>query len=467
MKKLSVLIVAIVVLAWAGATWYTGERIERDVEAHAAQWVTPMAESAPELVSYERGFLHSTAEWRLAPAVPGGEPLTARSQIEHGPFPWSRLRQAEFVPVLAWVNVEPFDAGGWQPWFRHARGLPWQLHAAVHYRGAVDFVTTFAAVDAADPEVTLRTSPGRVAGHVGANAEVVRVSAEWQSLQVQTSAAATMPGEPTALAFENLQWRSEHHVGEAGWYPGETVVSAAAVQIDTIDDDGRPLPVRLRDVEVAARLQESAGERLDAGFDYRIGEAAAAGQPLGELEARLRVERLHGPTLRDGVLAWQELQVASGGMPVRGDVDAVVNATLEALLTYEPRLAIDPLRWTLPQGHSWLEASATLQPPEASEDPMSLLQALDARLVVSRPMAVEVMARLAQLPGGSGMSLDAARAAASINVAFMERLALASGYVVASDDHLMIHVERRNQQWWLNGSVWADGDNVLPALPLP
>src|SRR5690606_32168053 len=146
--------------------------------------------------------------------------------------------------------------------------------------------------------------------------------------------------------------------------------------------------------------------------------------------------------------------------------NAVMQATLEALLTHHPRLAIAPMRWTLPQGEILFEASLTLRPAEESGTELSVLQALDAELNVSRPMAVELMARMSQLPGGTDQPLEAARAAAALNLAFMEQLALASGHVEPTEDGFRVRVEQREGQWKLNGRDWNEADELLDTIPL-
>jgi len=111
MKKIIWLPLAVVVLAaaWLGATWYTGTRVEEQINRGIAfaneNWAKNDAEFAPRIktASYERGLFSTHARYTLTANVlsPDQAPEIDVT-IWHGPFPRSlALKQFEAHTELA------------------------------------------------------------------------------------------------------------------------------------------------------------------------------------------------------------------------------------------------------------------------------------------------------------------------------------------------------------------------------
>src|SRR5690606_34751706 len=125
-----------------------------------------------------------------------------------------------------------------------------------------------------------------------------------------------------------------------------------------------------------------------------------------------------------------------------------------ALLPGQPQFGVDPLRWTLADAQSQLVVNIGLQAPQANPVVpwLATLRSLEAELVVSRDMAIELMTRFGQMPGGTVYSSpEQAREAATVSFDFMQRLALASGYVVQHGDNLVARMTYADGKASLNG----------------
>jgi len=482
MKKLSVIVVCSVVvlgLAWAGTAWWTGYQVERHIQ-------TVLAEPMPEgpfheivLLNYQRGLMSSAARYRIR-LVPDVLPESARADttfefdatVHHGPWPWPRLTRGQFTPVLATAVAVPLPGGAWQPWFEAANGAaPVTAEIDVAYSGELDFRARLAPIELLRDGTQLAVSGGVVKGTAPADFSQLQLEGRVAKASLSTVPASSDAGAaPTEVVFHDVRWQSHNRRGEFGIFPGQAEIDIRRLDIQTTDELDEPLPISLHDYRVIGELVEQ-GENLSGRVEYDVGKLEVAGIDLGHLDAALRLERLHGPTVQQILANYRDLTSgAAPGTPVLPEgeqLDAWWRDSLEALLPERPVFALDPLRWELPQGRSWIQIEVALQPAPGPIVGLDHVATLDARLVVSRPMAVEVMARLSQLPGGSGLDLEQARAAASMNIAFMQRLALASGYVTADADALMSRLSYADGRFTLN-----DKPLDLPAgwgrwLPLP
>lgn len=121
MKKSVNIAVGVVVVAGALITagaWYTGTRLEgvlgdavqQGNQQIQAAFVGHEGSASVELLSLDRHFFTSTAHYKFIvqnPKLNGGQSveLLFVDNIEHGPFPWSRVKSLNLVPVMAASNM--------------------------------------------------------------------------------------------------------------------------------------------------------------------------------------------------------------------------------------------------------------------------------------------------------------------------------------------------------------------------
>ncbi len=138
MKKsvgiLSGLAVAIAVVTTAGA-WYTGKQLPAELEQSIARGNAELQKALVgtggtmtiELVSLEQHLFTSQAQYRLKAndlRLNEGEPVSfevgVNDHIEHGPFPWSRVKVLKLLPVMAVSNSQLQKDDTTAPWFAAA-----------------------------------------------------------------------------------------------------------------------------------------------------------------------------------------------------------------------------------------------------------------------------------------------------------------------------------------------------------
>lgn len=470
---------AVVVLgaAWAGLAGWSGHRLEAYVQTQMSEAVVVPALGELTLLEYERGWFQSRARYRFtldANALPfelgsdtGNRQFDLDAVLEHGPWPWSRLKHGQFMPVLTQILAQPRNEGPWQAWFAAAQGqVPVLLGADVAFDGSVAFDANFAPVQLQQADSRLSVSAANVQG---------RASADLRSMTLEgrldeASLAGSLEDNLGAVRVQGLRWNSDHQRGRFDLYPGSLSLHINSLLIETTDEFNQPLPVLLRDYHIEADIQEQ-GEFFAGSMDYGVGQVVVRDIELGELDTLLRFERLHGPTLQQMQQRYYQLtQQMATVQPDAEEFEAAILAWFEQgwqeLLPYKPMVALDPLRWQLGQNSSLLQVDLVFQPPVKNEM-LGAFEKLDVRLAVATPMLVEAMARFTQLSEDSAMTMEQARAAAALNMGILQRLALASGYVVADGDSLLARLSYAQGRLSLNGQAIDLPEELGQFLPSP
>jgi hypothetical protein len=152
MKKsvgiLSGLAIAIAVATTAGA-WYTGKQLPAELDAPPSNAELKKAlvgtggSMTIELASLEQHFFSSTAHYRLKAKDINwvrsrlNFDVGVTDQIEHGPFPWSRVKAFKLMPVMATSNSALEKDDFTAPWFAAAGSRPRQRPVSLGYGGTV------------------------------------------------------------------------------------------------------------------------------------------------------------------------------------------------------------------------------------------------------------------------------------------------------------------------------------------
>lgn len=483
MKKTAVVpaIVVIGAVAWMGAAWYTGQGVERSIRQHVEQINEQPTFGTVAIESYERGVFSSrvryTVNARNLPLSLGllqpGDQLTLLSTVQHGPFPGARLARGEFAPVLASTHSILENSGKATAWFAAAGAAqPVQERSTIHYDGHIDFNVDFAELSVTQPELELASSAATLQGRAAGDLSQLNFTGELETLRVRSSLARTSAAEPDRLALQGISFTADYRLGQFDVYLGEGRANIQKLSLEAIDEDGRPLNVMLGDYSVTSLLSEDA-THVSGSLDYGLGSVLLDQLDLGSVRAILRFGHLDGQAVKGIVARYRELQhdlLTELAEHEQGDelppmLDEFLDASLEALLPGNPVFGLDPLRWTLGGSESSLRLNAALQQPADPDDPLQMVRSLDAALVISQPMGVELFKRLAQI-SGPGESADAQQAemAAKLSFGLFRQLALASGYMMAEADNLVARLSYADGQVRLNGRQRTLGD-LLDDLP--
>lgn len=471
MKKTAV-VAAIVLLgaaAWAGTAWYTGQRVEQAVRQQVEQLNAQPTFGTVQIDSYERGVFSSTIHYAVTaenlPLPTGlvgqGDQIAFVSRVSHGPFPWSRLTEGQFAPVMAttqsWLQrTEPVGA-----WFAAAGDAqPVEERSSIHYDGHIDFQLRFAALDVKEPDLELESGEAVIQGVTDGNLDVLQFTGTLDTVRIRSRLSDATRSEPDRLAMQGVTFQADYRLGEFGVYLGDGKASIKRISLDALDEESRPLNIALSDYVISSHLSEDA-THVSGHLEYGVGAVQIGTIDLGNLQAMLRFGHLDGQAVKAIMARYREIRPQlmaevsahrqdSDDMPAL--LDEFLDESLARLLPGQPTFGLDPLRWSLGGSESSMRLNVALQQVDEPDNLAGAIRSLDAAVVVSQPMVVELLTRLAQVPGaGEPTTPEAAASAASLSFALFKQVALSTGYVVNENDNLATRISYSDGQVRING----------------
>ncbi|MCE1114222.1 MULTISPECIES: YdgA family protein [Pseudomonas] len=431
MKKsvgiLSGLAVAIAVATTAGA-WYTGKQLPAELERSITQanqelkraLVGSGGSMTVELASLEQHFFTSTAHYRLkAKDVPLGEveklnfDVGVIDQIEHGPFPWSRVKAFKLMPVMATSNSALEKDDFTAPWFAAAGDkVPVSGQVSLGYGGTVESDIRLAPVKLEqDGEKVLDFSGMQLRVSGDREGEATEIHANADRLEINFADAQETPVKILLNGFKvgGKLTQTDHDM----IYLGNIDLALADTQI-TSGADQQVLVLKGLQQNNLYSAEGQAKDKLAGRLEYKVADISYAGRKVGSAEMVLTMKSVDIQAMQ-GLMQWYQ-----GNMPViqqaaaegkdLSSVDAVIQGQdkaeqdLRKLLAAEPKLAIDKLSFKTANGESHFSLAMDLANPTSFDLPpeqlgKQLVSRLHSKLSVSKPMVGD-LATLQALLGG-------------------------------------------------------------------
>ncbi|MFJ4346817.1 YdgA family protein [Pseudomonas sp. NPDC089401] len=440
MKKsvgiLSGLAVAIAVATTAGA-WYTGKQLpaglERSVERGNAELEKAVAGTGGsmtvELVSLDQRFFTSTAQYRLkAKDINLGEgkvlnfDVAMDDQIEHGPFPWSRVKALKLMPVLAASNTTLRKDELTAPWFAAAGDqAPLSVHTSLGYAGNVDSNITLAPLKVTQANGTAVDFSGmhlEVSGDQDGKDSKFHGAAEHFLMTLVSDQHPPATFELKDLKLGGNLAATEHpsiYVGNVDLLLGEAkatlgpkqqVITAKGIEqnfLQTLDGPG------------------TVGGRVD----YRVADITWDGRPVGNLQMGVSAKSLNAAAL-ESLSKWYQAHLpefeaaqAAGEAFPRIQMDEAEQAKfqgdLKQLLASKPKVALENVSFKTANGESRFDLSMDFASPASFDLPpdqlgKQLVSEVKGKLSLSKPMIGDLAAFKAFLDGETDAQAIAAQA---------------------------------------------------------
>lgn len=414
MKKatgvLTGLAVAIAAVTTAGA-WYTGKQLpaelDRSIAVANAQLKRALIGSGGsmtlELASLDQHLFSSTAHYRLkATDIHTGEaPLDFEvgvvDRLEHGPFPWSRVKAFKLLPVMAASNAELQKDEGTAGWFAAAgEQSPLRAHFSLGYGGGVDGKITLQPLKLDEPDgnkldfsgLELLSSSDRDGNRVqlhgtAGKLDLTLVSEEHPPVKMLLN-GFSINGDLTST-------------GHAMVYGG-TFNAALAESQFTLGAQ--------QDVAIVKGLEINSnstvtGDMMDGHIQYKLGDITYNGRAVGGGEMVFSMKRYDIPAFQS-LMEWYatklpQVQAAqAAGVPFPS-IDMTeqertkVHADLSQLLSAKPQFALETLSFKTANGESRLNLTVDLANPSSFDLPpdqlgKQLVSQVQAKLILSKPM---------------------------------------------------------------------------------
>lgn len=453
------IVIAVAALSTAGA-WYTGGQLEGvlhttidDANRQVKSSLNGFDGSITlELVSIERHVFSSTAHYRVninSPKLGKGNEnieLLFVDNIEHGPFPWSRLKTLDLLPVMAASNYQLEKNAASEKWFALTNGSPpLKGHTNIGYDLSTQGTIELLPMDIDKADGAIKFSGIKLDVEASANAEKVKVIGTLDNLKVK------VPSEqgPVSLELHDLTFNTGGTKGASGFYLGHSDFKIAN---SVFQLEGKP-PLQLKDFVNTSLMQEEGGN-LAAQVSYDIGMISYSGKEVGTAQMLWKFSNFNAAstqalyTLYQEKVQPQQQAAAMAGQPLDlklSDADqALANAELTKMLAAKPHIELEKLSLKTANGESHFSLALDLNNPGVLDQPVpdlvkKMLTQLDAKLLVSKPMIKDLGTLAAGLDGQTDPKIieqqaqDASDAVGGMAV--MTQLAKVEGDNVVSNLH--------------------------------
>ncbi|WP_028634634.1 YdgA family protein [Pseudomonas parafulva] len=455
MKKsvgiLSGLAVAIAVVVIGGA-WYTGKQLPAELDVALARsnaqlqkaLVTTGGTMTIERVSLEQHWFISTAQYRLkARDINVGEgevanfDLGVTDQIEHGPFPWSRVKALKLMPVMALSNSTLDKDDATAAWYAAAgEQVPLSAQTSLAYGGGVTSQVRLAPakVDEAngnsldfsgmDLEVSGDQEGKDSRFHGQADRLVMKLVRDDQPPATFELQGLKLGGKLAATAHDNI------YTGNADLYLAEAKVTLGPRQQVLV----------MKGLEQNALQTLEKGDNVGARVEYKVDDITWDGRAVGKGQLVVSLNSINAPALQALSLWYKahlpEFEAASAaGQPApQINMDAAEKAKFQAdltqLLAAKPKVAIEDLTFKTANGESHFNLAMDFAAPATFDQPSDqlarqIITQVKSKLSLSKPMLGDLATLQALLDGQTDAQAIAMQSSQAGEMAGM--MALQSG----------------------------------------
>ncbi|MFC4277499.1 YdgA family protein [Achromobacter aloeverae] len=459
MKKSLGVVAGVVVVAgvaWVGASWYTGKRVEAVVRQSVddgnakLQALLPNAKIKIAVNALERHVFSSDIQYSLViegVTVEKDKPVQdvaflLHDHVEHGPFPLARLKTGALAPVMATSAFELVNNDTVKPWFDLTKGVaPFSGNATIHYSRDVDGNLTLQPVKVQHDDADLDFSGMTLQVATTYATKAAKVSGNMDSVSLDIKDAE----QPGKVQVSGLALNSDMHQGQAGLQVGTNQLAVKQISIV----HGTDPTILLNNYTQNAELIEGAGG-MSARVMYDVGMLNVGSQDIAGLRLGFGARNLASDAVKTlvelyGNVFSRTLKQKPGDDPEQAfdlppEERQKAIAAGKALLAGNPTFFIDPILVRNAKGESRFNLTLDLGDPGSTDQPVDqmvtkLLRKLDAKVVVSTPMVTSIVAQQLQQQG----KLDAATAQrqAEATTQALAQMAVATGYLSKDGDNVV------------------------------
>lgn len=332
-------------------------------------------------------------------------------QIEHGPFPWSRVKALKLVPVLAASSSSLQKDDLTAPWFAAAgEQSPISAHTSLGFSGNVDSTISVVPLKHTEADGSSLDFSGmslEVSGDQQGKASKFHGSADRFVMKLVGEDHAPATLELSGLKVGGNLAASKHDAV----YVGNVDLLLAEAKA-TLGDKQQVLVLKGLEQNVLQTLDgpDTVGGRVD----YRVADITWDGRAVGNAQMGVSVKSLNAPALQSLSKWYQahlpEFEAAqAAGQPVPEiQMDEAEKARfhgdLQQLLASKPKLAIENLAFRTANGESRFDLSMDFASPASFDLPpdqlsKQLITEVKSKLSLSKPMIGDLATLQALLEG--------------------------------------------------------------------
>lgn len=434
-------------VAVTGGAWYTGKRLETQNQEELDRANAQLAKIAPQLGlrleqrGYERGvfsshtqlvlhsaFIEQTLAHDATPEALQGETdrqkanaaryakaaaegLVLDVAMEHGPFPWSRVRTGQLKPVLVSGIASLARNTATEMLFDATHGAsPYVARTSVDYNGRGDFTFDIPPANKQRNDTKLVFSGMHGAGTFDKDARKVSLHAAADSIKV------TDAKEKFDAGADNLVLDLASQEGKFGLGTGESSMEIGRLYVE--DANGKSAHLVMDKVGYHVKLGED-DKTLFGEAGYRIAGVVYNKIDLGSPTLTFKFKNIDGQTAKTlseqyrAFISDIKPDAAADGKDFKTPLLALMG-TAQQLLAASPNFSIDPLSWKTAKGEHTLTVSVDLgsiamDAGNAADTVLKTVKHLDATVRLSKAALLDTYAAVLR-DGGDSPQAAAERA---------------------------------------------------------
>ncbi|EWM45750.1 hypothetical protein D557_3758 [Bordetella holmesii 70147] len=296
-------VIVVVVGAWLGGTWYTGERLADESQARLDEVNAYLAATYPgtglkvEQLAFTRGFFSTEARYGLvAAALPGsplkpGERLEFDARIDHGPLPAGALAEGHLMPSMAFVHTAMADTEAARPFFTVAKDKnPLVTDVVLNYGGSASVKAEAAALQWSNPQVDF--GGARFDGDIGKHLGSIKGHIQAEPTAIFLPRDQQQPATQIMLGHSRMD--IDGKTGKYGYQIGTSSVHIDRVELRSQSEAGSWLS---ENVDYKGVLKED-DRFLNGQVDFSAEKLIFNGAALGSQQLTMTFSRVDGEKLK-------------------------------------------------------------------------------------------------------------------------------------------------------------------------
>jgi len=405
----AVSIIAVLGVAWSGASWYTGKLIEQRMETLVANANQQLKEYLPDMgvklsvENYRRGIFTSQVRYVLkadgTDKERSGDEVASLVTIDHGPFPLSQLTRFNFLPAMASLHAELENTPVLKPLFDATKGKsPIASNTRIAYNGDISSAVDMLPLDYQQDAYRLTFSGAKLAADISHDLKNIRLDFNTDNLEI----ADNNQGK---IVLHGVTCQSDTKKNPLDFKLGTQFLGVKQLQVV-----GDAQDVLVEGFTMASRTDDK-NDYLNGQFDYGVSALKIHGNDLGSGQLKLKVNNVNAKAVKAFIEFYnqQSLNLLQQYEATQQQLAKLVEQNMPRLLKGYPTLSIAPLSWKNSQGEATFSFNLDLQEllqtgTVAAPLDQQLTQAikrLEAHLTIPETMATETAAQLAQLQGAT------------------------------------------------------------------
>ncbi|EKT56180.1 YdgA family protein [Providencia sneebia] len=420
MKKSLVAIGVIVAVGavWTGTAWYTGSKIETELNRFINNANQSIAMNAPEsgvtlkVENFKRGVFSSQANIVVLSNEAPDDSVVFNTNIDHGPFPLSQLAKFNLIPKLGAANIELEHNATTQELFEMTKGKPFVTGTAVvGYSKNIDSNLDLLPLEFTKDDAVLSFSGSKLVFNTSSELKKIDISLITDNFNVHKE------DKTEGFTLKGLKLTSNVDKTEHGFYIGnqEFIVSDIDLNIPETNFSFKNLSV--------ASDTSIENENVKGNISYSVDDVSFLGENFGSGKMAISIDKLNAVAL--GKFVEQYNQAVAEGLATGSPTAAaekiamdMVTKTLPELIQSKPTFSISPVYWKNAAGESssnltlsfnkWdqNELTALAMSNKIDEAVKSLFTSFDFDLKLNKPMVIQLMSQVLIADNGVPVSAE-------------------------------------------------------------